>query len=313
MNEQVLKTSEANPLSDFPKEANRQRLSLRLFMAVKEALFFIYLYCGYVQLRDFLFACLGRSRAVVLYYHRVGGRDVWTKPNKEFRNELAYLKSRYHCISFRELCERLEAGKPLRRRSAVITFDDGYRDNFTEAVPALKDAGLTATFFVATGFIDKEREFPHDLRALERGDIEALNFPKLTWEDLRSMEAQNFEIGSHTVNHTNMGSADKMTIESELEDSLSALNRELGEKPRAFSFPWGKPQDMSECAIEIAKRANYYSAVSAYGGANTRGTKVFNIRRMDVGNGELSRLAVRARVAGFDPDYFRLKFKKWDI
>jgi peptidoglycan/xylan/chitin deacetylase (PgdA/CDA1 family) len=313
MNERVLKTSDAKASSGYKGEASSQRLFSRWYAAVKEVLFFIYLYCGYVQLRDLLLACLGRSRAVVLYYHRVGGRDVWTKPNEEFRNELAYLKGRYECISFRELCERLDADKPLRRRSVVITFDDGYRDNFTEAVPALKDAGLTATFFVATGFIETEREFPHDLRALERGDIEALNFPKLRWKDLRLMETEGFEIGSHTVNHTNMGSADKLTIESEVEDSLAALNRELGERPRAFSFPWGKPQDISEYAIEVAKRANYYSAVSAYGGANTRGTKRFNIRRMDVGNGELSRLAVRARVAGFDPDFFRLKFKKWDI
>jgi peptidoglycan/xylan/chitin deacetylase (PgdA/CDA1 family) len=266
-----------------------------------------------VQVRDFLLACLGHSRAVVLYYHRVGGRDVWTKPNEEFRNELAYLKSKYECISFRELCERLGADKPLRQRCVVITFDDGYRDNFTEAVPALKEAGLTATFFVATGFIETEREFPHDLSALDRGDINTLNFPKLTWDDLRLMEADGFEIGSHTVNHTNMGSADKATIEREIEDSLAALNRELGKKPRAFSFPWGKPQDMSEYAVEVAKRANYYSVVSAYGGANTRKAKLFNIRRMDVGNGELSRLAVRARMAGFDPDFYRLKLKKWDI
>lgn len=313
MNEQVLKTSKANASSDYATEANQQKLTSRLFGVMKEALFFIYLYCGYVQLRDFVLACFGRSRAVVLYYHRVGGRDVWTKPNEEFRNELAYLKSKYECISFRQLCERLNNDKPLRRRSVVITFDDGYRDNFIEAVPALKEAEMTATFFVATGFIEKQREFPHDLRALERGDIKALNFPKLTWDDLRSMETNGFEIGSHTINHTNMGSADKETIKREVEDSLVILNCELGEKPRAFSFPWGKPQDMSEYAIEIAKGANYYSAVSAYGGANTRKTKLFNIRRMDVGNGELSRLAVRARVAGFDPDFYRLKLKKWDV
>ena len=238
---------------------------------------------------------------------------MWSKPSEEFRSELAYLKSKYECLSFAELCKRIRTDKPMRRRSAVITFDDGYRDNFTEAIPALKEAGMTATFFVATGFIETKREFAHDLRALKRGDIKALNFPKLTWNDLRSMEADGFEIGSHTINHTNMGSADQAAIECEVEDSLAALNRELGEKPRAFSFPWGKPQDMSEYAIEVAKRANYYSAVSAYGGANSRGANLFNIRRLDVGNGELSKLAVRARVAGFDADFYRLKLKKWDV
>lgn len=311
MNKQLVKTLEASAGQE--KKATPGRGSSPLFAMLKEAVFFIYLYCGYVQLRDFLLACFGRSRAVVLYYHRVGGRDVWTKPTEEFRSELAYLKSNYQCLSLRELCERIGADKPMRKRSVVITFDDGYRDNFTQALPVLKDAGITATFFVATGFIETKREFPHDVRALERGDIAALNFPKLTWDDLRTMEAEGFEIGSHTVNHTNMGSADKATIESEVEDSLAALNRELGEKPRAFSFPWGKPQDMCEYAIEIARRANYYSVVSAYGGANRRGENLFNIRRIDVGNGELSRLALRARVSGFDPDFYRLKLKKWGV
>jgi peptidoglycan/xylan/chitin deacetylase (PgdA/CDA1 family) len=313
MNEQVMKTSGAQPTGAYSTTGSRQSSPSGLIAAAKEVFFFLYLYCGYVQLRDFLLACLGRSRAVVLYYHRVGGCDVWSKPIEEFRGELAYLKNQYECIGLRQLCERLGADQALRRRTAVITFDDGYRDNFTEAVPALKDAGLTATFFVATGFIATERDFPHDLRALERGDIEALNFPKLTWDDLRSMEAAGFEVGSHTINHTNMGSADKPTIEIEVKDSLSILNHELGEKPRAFSFPWGKPRDLSAYAIEVARQANYYSAVSAYGGANTRGRELFNVRRVDVGNGELSRLAVRARIAGFDPDYYRLKLKKWDI
>ncbi|MBI3649761.1 MAG: polysaccharide deacetylase family protein [Acidobacteria bacterium] len=313
MNEQVFNPLEAQASAQPAASKRRETLASRLRSGLKEAIFFLYLYSGYVALRDFLLACLGRSRAVVLYYHRVGGRDVWTKPNAAFRDELAYLKSKYECLRLKELCNRISVNQPLRRRSVVITFDDGYRDNFTEARPALQDAGLTATFFVATGFIATEREFPHDERARQRGDIITKQFPKLTWEDLRQMEAEGFEIGSHTINHTNMGSADTATIEREVAESLIMLNRELGEQPRAFSFPWGKPQDLSDYALEVAKRAGYYAAVSAYGGANTRGANLFKLRRVDVGNGEMSRLAVRARMAGFAPDYYQLKMKKFFI
>ena len=313
MNEQVIKTLKAKASPNYSEKSKRVWLSSRLRSFLKEAIFFLYLYSGYVALRDFVLGCFGRSRAVVLYYHRVGGCDVWTKPYEDFRNELAYLKSKYECISFTELCARLSTSRPLRKRAVVITFDDGYRDNFTEAVPALKVAGMTATFFVATGFIETERDFAHDLRALDRGDIATAHFPKLTWDDLRLMEAEGFEIGSHTIHHTNMGSAEKPTIEYEVKESLARLNRELGEKPRAFSFPWGKPQDLSNYAIEIVRQAGYGSAVSAYGGANTRGANLFHIRRVDVGNGGMSKLAVRARIAGFDMDYYRLKLKKWDV
>jgi peptidoglycan/xylan/chitin deacetylase (PgdA/CDA1 family) len=278
----------------------------RLIQFTKQVVFFIYLYSGYVQLRDLILAMLGRSRAVVVYYHRIGGCDVLTKPADEFRRDLDYLKKHYECVSLRELCRRLQSGKPMRRRCVVITFDDGYRDNFTEAVPALKEAGMTATFFVATGFIGTDREFPHDSST-------AVCHPKLTWDDLRAMQSDGFEIGSHTVNHTNLGRADRETIEAEIKLSLAALNRQLGEKLRAFSFPWGKPDDIPEQAVSAVLQAGYYAALSAYGGANTRGSNLFRLRRIDVGNGHMSHLAMRARVAGLDTDYLKLRLKRWNI
>ncbi len=286
---------------------SNESLSLRwrLVASIKNLLFFIYLYCGYVQLRDFILSLAGRSRAVVLYYHRIGATDVLTTQSEEFSRQLHYFKKRYECISLAELCRRLREGQTFRRRSIVITFDDGYRDNFTQAAPLLKEKGLTATFFVSTGFIETERDFPHDLRDQNASG----RFPKLTWDDLRQMEAEGFEIGSHTVNHISLGKADSVTVEQEVYDSLVRLNRELGPRERAFSFPWGKPEDITADAIESVRGAGYYAAVSAYGGANTRGANALGIRRVDVGNGHLSRLAVRARIAGFDPDYLRLKIR----
>ncbi|HYP28465.1 MAG TPA: polysaccharide deacetylase family protein [Blastocatellia bacterium] len=298
-------TSRAVAEADGRARAARPPLAALLGSLVKNAIFAFYLYCGYVQLRDAVLSLLGRSRAVVLYYHRIGESDVLTKPPDEFRRDLEYLKKNYDCVSFSELCGRLRSGAPARRRSVVITFDDGYRDNFTEAVPVLREAGVTATFFVATGFIDTRREFPHDLKE----GREKARFPKLSWDDLRAMEAEGFEIGSHTVNHANLGKADDKTVEREVNESLAALNNHLGARARCFSFPWGKPSDISERAVEAVRRAGYYASASAYGGANGRGSDLFNIRRVDVGNGALRGLALRARAAGLDPDYFRLKMR----
>lgn len=276
---------------------------------LKSAIFGFYLYSGYVPLRDWILARLGRSRAVIVYYHRVGACDVLSKPTLEFRRDLAYLKRNYECIGLRELCARLSSGKPLKRRVAVVTFDDGYHDNYTHAVPALRDADMTATFYVSTGFIGTERAFLHDgPGAKDYGGVPG-DYPKMTWDDLRDMEAKGFEIGAHTVEHLNLGRAEISIIERELHDALTSLDRELGQSKRAFSFPWGKPNDISESAVKIARQAGYYSVASAYGGANLRGRDVFHLRRVDVGNGHLSDLAVRARIAGFDPDFWRLKLK----
>lgn len=307
MNEESIKTLES-PIVDAPA-IKALSLAARLRFWLKEACFFIYLYCGYVQLRDLFRALLGRSRIVVLYYHRIGKADVLTRTPQQFSDDLDFLKKHYECISLRELCDRLQRKPVFRRRAVVITFDDGYRDNYLLAAPILKKAGISATFFVSTGYMGTERDFLHDLRDEKEVIEKALRFPKLTWMDLRAMQSEGFEIGSHTINHTNLGKADKQSIEREITGSLAMLNKMLDDRPRAFSFPWGKPQDISEYAIDIVKRAGYYTAVSAYGGSNTRGADLFNIRRLDVGNGEISRLALRARVAGFDPDFYRLKLK----
>ena len=276
-----------------------------IFTLAKHLFFLVYLYSGYVQLRDFIQARLGRSRVVILCYHRVGGRDVLTKPTDEFRRDLDHLKKRYECLGLMEFCERLEAKATFKRRAVVVTFDDGYRDNLTQAFPALRAAGVPATFFVATGFIGTDRVFPHDVELAQATLIGSSYSPKLTWDDLREMEAAGFEIGSHTVNHTNLGHANEQTVRDEVNGALATLNRELGARPRAFSFPWGKPGDLSAAAIKAVREAGHYAAVSAYGGVNGRGSNPFNLHRIDVGNGHFSRLALRARVAGLDAEYFK--------
>jgi peptidoglycan/xylan/chitin deacetylase (PgdA/CDA1 family) len=277
----------------------------------KTLLYGLYLYSGYVQIRDFVLGRLGRARVVVLYYHRIGGRDVMSKPADEFRRDLEYLSRKYECITLLELYRRLGQGKPLRRRTAVVTFDDGYRDNYTVALPVLKEVGVRATFFVSTGFIGTNRGFLHDAGVSngpdERPEDEQVCYPKLTWDDLRDMEEDDFEIGSHTVNHVNLGSADEQAIACEVTNSLSALNHQLGARPRAFSFPWGKPENIPPSAFESVAAAGYYTTVSAYGGYNTRGSNPFHIRRIDAGNGHMCWLTLRARIAGFDPDYLMLK------
>ena len=174
------------------------------------------------------------------------------------------------------------------------------------AFPVLKQAGVTAAFFVATGYVGTLREFPHDSRETPTSYEGPTLFAKLTWDDLRAMQAAGFEIGSHTVNHTNLGRADEETVAREVHESLKSLNKELGAAARPFSFPWGKPRDISQRAIDEVKRAGYYSAVSAYGGVNSGCSDLFDIRRIDVGNGRTSKLAVRARIAGLDPEYSRI-------
>ena len=270
-------------------------------IAPKELAFQLFLRSGYTPMRDTLGSRTHQARAVILCYHRIGEADVLTTTPDRFRRDLEHLQSHFHCLPLSELCAHLKQGE-LNRPTAVVTFDDGYRDNFTLAAPILKAAQVPATFFVSTGFMNTQKVFPHD-RHEER------DFPKMAWDDLRALQSDGFEIGSHTVNHADMGALSQEKLEWELSDSLATLNQELGERPRAFAFPFGKPRNVPVRAIGASRSAGYYAAFSAYGGENRPGADLFRLRRIDAGNGLMNPTAWQARLAGFDPDFWRYKWK----
>ena len=96
---------------------------------------------------------------VTLNYHRIGdanqtGLDpgVFSAPAEQFEAQLRYLKSDCDVIRLADLAEVLHSGS--KRRCVLLTFDDGYRDNYELAYPVLKQVGLSAVIFLATGFLD---------------------------------------------------------------------------------------------------------------------------------------------------------------
>ena len=101
-----------------------------------------------------------RARLSILIFHRVlPAPDPFFPdlPDRARFNEiLTWLKSWFTVLPLDDAARRLAAGS-LPERAAAITFDDGYADNVTTALPLLREHGLTATFFIATGFLDGGR------------------------------------------------------------------------------------------------------------------------------------------------------------
>lgn len=103
----------------------------------------------------------GWSGVLALNYHRIGDHDgqpwdhaLWSASAEELNQQLATLASHAEVINPDEYREAMQAG---RGRRVLITFDDGYRDNYEIALPLLRDHGLRATFFLTTGFLDDPR------------------------------------------------------------------------------------------------------------------------------------------------------------
>jgi len=103
--------------------------------------------------------------AIILCYHRIADlpqspRRLWVSPQR-FAEQLEVLTRNFVPLSLAELAERLQEGK-VPDKAVVITFDDGYADNFWSALPLLERFGVPATVFVTTGLVGTEREFYWD-------------------------------------------------------------------------------------------------------------------------------------------------------
>lgn len=115
-------------------------------------------------------------RAAIVRFHSVSSADDdthrWVAPNIcvspwVFEHQIAFLARRYRCISMDELLEALLSGQPLPRNAAVVTFDDGYRDNYEVAYPILRRHRVPAIFYLATGALQGgEPLWPSEIRCL---------------------------------------------------------------------------------------------------------------------------------------------------
>jgi len=117
-----------------------------------------------------LFQFVRRNQVVILTIHGVmdDQDDPTWKPlrpqlsRKKLDEHLKALSKRYHFVSLMDAMEMLQGRKPMQPYSMVLTFDDGYRNNLTHALPILRRYNIPATFFVPTGFLDNPRPFWFD-------------------------------------------------------------------------------------------------------------------------------------------------------
>ena len=199
-------------------------------------------------------------------YYRVN-----TSPSV-FRQHIQFLADHgYHTIGLDELLKLLRASggappgnleirkaeSPLapapsvaRRPPVLLTFDDGFRNFFTEAFPALQEHGFTATVFLPTGFIgDSRRHFAprSTLHAPRAASAECL-----TWKEVRELRQAGIEFGSHTVNHPRLVELGWPEIKSEISDSKSEVEQRLGAPVTAFCYPYAFPQGDRAFARELS-------------------------------------------------------------
>lgn len=227
---------------------------------------------GYFGLRDRM-----APYATVLTFHRVNSQDddSLTVHPRLFEELLDVLARDYRVVSLASLRDLMGTRQAVPGRTIAITFDDGYLDNFSVAAPILKRRNMPATFFVTSGYIGTARKFPWDASS-------AASHPLMTWDHVRELRAEGFEIGAHTVNHLNLPRCSPDVVRTEVVESKRQIEDRLGSKIEGFAYPFGGLECMSDLTTEIVREAGFLYCCSNYGGKVTGHSSCFNIERTGV-------------------------------
>ncbi|MBN2284805.1 MAG: polysaccharide deacetylase family protein [Tissierellales bacterium] len=222
----------------------------------------------------------------VLYYHRVSDicQDGMTIGIDDFEKQIRFLKRQYNIISGDDLRQYMDImnGRLIPKKMVLVTFDDGYEDNYTNALPILIKYTCPAIFFVSTGLIGNEKQFRHDNKLQPR-----LKFKKLGWEQLQQASQSNVEIGIHSHSHANLGAVPYDQSIQEIQTSLKEYQDHFGKKSVFMSYPFGSKKDITTEVVNYIRSSGMIDALfSAYGGKNIGELARYDIKRINIGSND---------------------------
>ena len=202
-----------------------------------------------------------------------------------FRRQLKFLRRYGDFISLDDAVAALKSPNGIGGRYFCVTFDDGFKNFFTNAVPVLKEMDVPAAFFLPTEYIglDLDAHWEQIEPFYKRSYVDnERQFEFLDWDECRQMAAAGFTLGSHTHSHRRL--TDLQPAEAELELSLSKqiIESQLGRPCRHFCCPWGKPNKDFDPALhpDMARRLGYVSFLTTKLGWNLPGDSAFGIARI---------------------------------
>lgn len=201
----------------------------------------------------------------VLMYHSINRRTGMTKLNpyvvspKDFKEEMEYIsKNKYTVISLDDLYYYMVQGKPVPKKSVVITFDDGYEDFYKNAYPVLKKYNFKATIFMIAGYVDKGNYY-------------------LNSNQLRELQNNGIDIESHTVFHERLSTLSYQKQLKTLADSKIILERFLNKKVNYIAFPYGS---YNLDTMQALKKTGYLMAFTIKGGDSKLSQGLYTLHRV---------------------------------
>ena len=207
----------------------------------------------------------------VLAYHRVReipeyGMDVSAI---EFKRQMEWLAHEgWRTISLDRIKECLDQDLKLPDKSFAITFDDGHKDNYTQALPVLKKYGFSALVYLTAGYIGTVKytvkttagrqwlaEKPANWQ--ERETVNFRKFEFLSWEEIKEMKAAGLEFGSHTLTHPHLTTLPPVEQQREIGEAKKNIAGKLDITVKHFCYPY---QDFNRETEELVAQAGFLTA-----------------------------------------------------
>lgn len=265
-----------------------------------------------------------RPSVVLLRYHSVREKPEELDPYISvgithsaavFRRQMEYVSSTCTPVTLDDLPAFVDGSRAIPKRAVIVTFDDGFRDNYEIAAPILEKCGLRGVFYLPTSAIEGrplwivrlrywrikasqtreqflaasrmcassiEPEREQFLAGLKHTQSVSDNFT-MTWAQARELVKRGHAIGSHTVNHPNLTKIPGAELKEELQSSKKVLESNLGSPVHHFSYP--NPilePHWDETTIEACRLAEYQTAVTSTDGRVTAGTNAFAVPRLHI-------------------------------
>jgi peptidoglycan/xylan/chitin deacetylase (PgdA/CDA1 family) len=229
----------------------------------------------------------------ILMYHGINNNETAsrhsyyetnTAPDR-FRRQLERIRrSGYRACGLEAALAAAQPGK------VALTFDDGYADFYENAYPVLVKHGFTATMFVVSDWIGVNR-YAKDGKHY------------LTWSELREMQAQGIEIGSHTASHRDLRSLTRNELEDELSRSKQVIEDNLGTAVQSFAYPYAFPETSADYVALVRRllvQAGYLYGVCTTIGTAGRASDQYFLPRLPVNTFDDDRLFSAKLTGAYD-------------
>ena len=203
-------------------------------------------------------------KILVLNYHQIQNKSASLSiPPADFDAQMSYLVSHgYTSITPAELYSGLNGELELPKKPVLITFDDGYADNYTNAFPILKYYGMKATIFIIPAFVGVYSNY-------------------LTWDEILEMQDGGINFESHTMHHYKLEELPDDEIRSELLNSKTILEEHLGKPVEFLAYPTGT---YNLHIAGIAKEVGYKGAYTIKYGQVDLGSNFYALERVPIFN-----------------------------